>query len=68
MRCIDPEEVVQVTDDLAQLGEVEVRSAFAREGFLAPGDLDYVLTHLAEAKAFMSDLAGRGEGLLYLIG
>lgn len=68
VRCLSPDEVIQVSRDLALVGEADVRLALTEGGFWTIDDLDYVLFHLAEAKSFVDDLAARGEGLVYLIG
>ena len=73
LRVLDPAEVAHVAADLALFGEADVRAMFEQspqsESSRDPdAEIRYVVEYLADATAFVTDLARTGRGMIYLIG
>ena len=71
-RALSPEEVRAIADDLATVGESDIRRLMplitGRDAGEDDGEYRYVAQYLAVAKGFTQKLAREGRGLVYLIG
>lgn len=63
IQVLDPADVAEFARDIVCVDEEEVRALTDDET-----ERDYVLRYLADAKGFVTRLAARGDGLVYLIG
>ncbi len=70
-QALSPAQVEAITEDLATVGESDIRRAlpkFNRPQDSKEDEFEYVAQYLAEATRFTARLADEGRGLVYLIG
>ena len=68
IRCIPPDRLELIAEDLLRVNELAVREALDEWPAFRRGDFDYVVHYLKQAQEFVSRLAHDGRGLVYLIG
>lgn len=70
---LDADQVAEVGTDLGSVTEDDVREMLTPDGGAYPqdgfdGELGYVMQYLRAAQEFTALVAGKGQGLVYLIG